>query len=140
VLDDQGRLVAAVWGAPDVCDIVLFQQTAGTFAPPPPVAGVGPGALADASGFLDQLSRAGIEARVETEVLEFEFENFEAAWEVLAGVTTAALPPERREEAKAAVQAAMWHEPSKPRRFRNATQFIVGTPLTSGHRLEKTGR
>ena len=126
VLDDGGRFVAAVWGAPDACDIVLFQQTAGAFAPPPPVAGVGPGALADARGFLDQLSRSGIEARVEVEVLEFGFDDFEAAWEVLAGVTTADLAPERRREAKGAVQAAMWPQPAEPRRFRNTTQFIVG--------------
>lgn len=127
VLGKQGRLVAAVWGGPDVCDIVLFQQTAGKFAPPPPVAGVGPGALADAGNFLEQLSRSGIEARVETEVLEFEFDDFEKAWEVLAGVTTADLSPERRHEAKEAVQAAMWQRPGESRRFRNTTQFIVGT-------------
>lgn len=127
VLRREGRLVAAVWGGPDVSDIVLFQQTAGAFAPPPPVPGVGPGALADAQPFLEELSRPGIEARVETEVLEFEFDSFDAAWEVLAGVTTADLPPERQREAKAAVQAAMWPEPHQPRRFPNTTQFITGT-------------
>ncbi|HEY7933337.1 MAG TPA: methyltransferase domain-containing protein [Solirubrobacteraceae bacterium] len=127
VLADEGRLVAAVWGGPELCDIVLFQQTAGSFAPPPPVPGVGPGALADTGSFLEQLARSGMQARVETEVLEFEFENFEAAWDVLAGVTTAHLSPERRQEAKAAVQAAMWQDPDQPRRFRNTTQFIVGT-------------
>jgi hypothetical protein len=44
----------------------------------------------------------------------------------LAGVTTASLEPERREEAKRAVQAAMWPEGKGPRHFRNVTQFIVG--------------
>ncbi|MGH3031807.1 MAG: hypothetical protein ACRDNE_13810 [Gaiellaceae bacterium] len=43
VLRPEGRLVAAVWGGPEVSDIVLFQQTAGSFAPPPPVPGVGGG-------------------------------------------------------------------------------------------------
>jgi SAM-dependent methyltransferase len=114
VLRREGRLVAAVWGGPDVSDIVLFQQTAGMFAPSPPVPGVGPGALADARPFLDELSRSEIGARVETEVLEFEFDSFDAAWEVLAGVTTADLPPERQQEAKTAVQAAMWPEPQQP--------------------------
>lgn len=52
VLRPGGRLVAAVWAAPDQCDIVLFQQTAGRFAPAPPAPGVGPGALADPAGFL----------------------------------------------------------------------------------------
>jgi ubiquinone/menaquinone biosynthesis C-methylase UbiE len=37
VLRPQGRLVAAVWAGPEQCDIVLFQQTAGRFAGPPPV-------------------------------------------------------------------------------------------------------
>lgn len=129
VLSSGGRFVAAVWAGPDVCDIVKFQQTAGSFAPPPPVQGVGPGALADAAPFIAQLGRAGIEAQVETEILGFEFPDFTRAWEVLAGVTTAQLPEERREEAKAAVQAAMWPDPDEPREFRNTTQFIVGRRL-----------
>ncbi len=126
VLRPGGRLVAAVWAAPDQCDIVLFQQTAGRFAPPPPVPGVGPGALADAAGFLAQLSDAGIQAHVETEALGFDFDDFELAWEVLAGVTTAQLAPERRQEAKEAVQAVMWPRGHGPRHFRNVTQFLVG--------------
>jgi len=52
VLRPGGRLVAAVWAGPEQCDIVLFQQTAGRFAGPPPISGVGPGALADPSIFL----------------------------------------------------------------------------------------
>jgi len=67
VLRNRGRLVAAVWAGPEHSDIVLFQQTAGSFAGPPPVAGVGPGALADTAPFLKQLGAAGIEAAVETE-------------------------------------------------------------------------
>lgn len=126
VLRPGGRFVGAVWAAPERCDIVLFQQTAGKFAPPPPVPGVGPGAMADTAPFLGQLARAGIDARVETEELGFDFDNFELAWEVLAGVTTAKLAPERRQEAKAAVQAAMWSQGHGPRHFRNVTQFIVG--------------
>jgi SAM-dependent methyltransferase len=50
-----GRFIASVWAGPDECDIVLFQQTAGRFADPPPVPGVGPGALADPTTFLQQL-------------------------------------------------------------------------------------
>ena len=126
VLRPGGRFIAAVWAAPDQCDIVLFQQTAGRFAPPPPVPGVGPGALADPSGFLAQLADAGIHARVETEELGFDFDDFELAWEVLAGVTTAQLAPERRQEAKAAVQAVMWPHGHGPRHFRNVTQFFIG--------------
>ena len=126
VLRAGGRFVAAVWARPEECDIVLFQQTAGRFAPPPPVQGVGPGALADPAPFVDQLAEAGIDASVESEALGFEFDDFSSAWEVLAGVTTAALEPEQREEAKAAVQAVMWPGGVGPRHFRNVTQFIVG--------------
>lgn len=128
VLRPGGRFVAAVWAGPDGCDIVRFQQTAGSFAPPPPVPGVGPGALADPAPWLAQLAEAGITAQVETEPLGFDFDNFEAAWDVLAGVTAASLSPERREAAKlAARQALGWLDPTAPRHFRNLTQFIVGT-------------
>jgi len=126
VLRPGGRLVGAVWSGPENCDIVLFQQTAGRFAPTPPVSGVGPGALADAEPFLDQLAGCGIRARVETEVLGFDFHDFDSAWDALAGVTTAQLPPERQEEAKAAVREAMWPDPAAARRFRNTVQYIVG--------------
>jgi SAM-dependent methyltransferase len=126
VLRPGGRFVGAVWAAPEQCDIVKFQQTAGKFAPPPPVPGVGPGALANPAPFLEQLARVGIDAKVESEELGFDFDTFELAWEVLAGVTTAKLAPERREEAKAAVQAAMWPQGHGPRYFRNVTQFLVG--------------
>jgi SAM-dependent methyltransferase len=126
VLRPQGRLVAAVWAGPEVCDIVRFQQTAGRFAGPPPVPGVGPGALADPTPFLQQLAEVGIEARVEQETLGFDFDTFAAAWDTLAGVTTAHLPPERQQEAKTAVMAAMYPQGDGPRHFRNTTQFILG--------------
>lgn len=125
VLRPGGRFVAAAWAGPEQAEIVLFQQTAGRFAPPP-VPGVGPGALADSAPFVAQLEDAGIDARVETETLGFDFDDFASAWDVLAGVTTAQLAPERQEEAKAAVQAAMWPDAHRARHFRNMTQFIVG--------------
>lgn len=127
VLRPGGRLVASVWAGPDACDIVLFQQTAGQFAPPPPVTGVGPGAMADPQPFLEELGRAGIEAHVETEVLGFDFDDFTSAWDALAGVTTATLPLERQQEAQAAVRAVMWPAADEARHFRNTTQFIIGT-------------
>ena len=126
VLRPGGRFVAAVWAGPEQCDIVLFQQTAGRFAGLPPVPGVGPGALADPSTFLRQLDAAGIQARVESQVLGFDFANFAFAWNALAGVTTAQLSAERRQEAKNAVLAAMYPHGDGPRQFRNVTQFIVG--------------
>jgi len=126
VLRPGGRFVAAVWAGPEQCDIVLFQQTAGRFAGPPPVPGVGPGALADPSTFLRQLSAAGIETRVETEEIGFDFADFGSAWDTLAGVTTGDLPVERQQEAKNAVLAAMYPQGDRARRFHNTTQFIIG--------------
>ena len=98
VLRPVGRLLATVWGGPDECDFVLFQQTAGRFAGPPPVPSVGPGALADPTLFLQQLADTGLEAHVETEILGFDFPNFCSAWEALALVTTAHLPPDQQQE------------------------------------------
>jgi SAM-dependent methyltransferase len=126
VLRAGGRLVAAVWAGPEDCDIVRFQATAGRFAPTPPVAGVGPGALADPTPFLAQLAAAGIAATVDSEQLSFDFADFATAWEILAGVTTASLAPERQAEAQVAVQTLMWPEPDQPRQFHNRTLFIVG--------------
>jgi SAM-dependent methyltransferase len=126
VLRPGGCLVAAVWGGPEQADIVLFQQTAASFAPAPPVPSVGPGALADIAEFSGQLEYAGLRVRVETETTGFAFDDFSSAWEVLAGVTTAHLPPERQEEARAAVRAKMWPHGDGPRHFSNLTQFIIG--------------
>ena len=126
VLRPGGRFIAAVWGAPSDCDIVLFQQTAGRFAGSPPVPGVGPGALADPAPFLQQLAGAGIEALVETETLGFDFPDFLSAWDVLAGVTTAHLAPEQQRQAQQAVLDLMYPDGDGPRQFRNLTQFITG--------------
>ena len=126
VLRPGGRFVAAVWAGPERCDIVLFQQTAGLFAPPPPVPGVGPGALADPTLFLRQLTGSGLDVQVETETVGFDFPDFASAWQILAGVTTAQLTSQRMEEARAAVLAAMWPKGDGPRHFRNVVQFIVG--------------
>ncbi len=80
----------------------------------------------DASTFLRQLDAAGIQARVETQVLGFDFGNFASAWDALASVTTAHLSVEGQQEAKNAVMAAMYPDGDGPRHFRNVTQFIVG--------------
>jgi SAM-dependent methyltransferase len=132
VLKPGGRLVAAVWAGPEGADIVRLQQIAGSFAPKPPVDGVGPGSMADPSPFLARLADAGIDARVESEITEFAFENFASAWEVLAGVTAARIEPERLEPAKAAVRALMWPDADGPRRFRNETRFIIGVRVARG--------
>jgi SAM-dependent methyltransferase len=126
VLRPGGRLVGAVWAGPEQADIVLLQQTAGSFAPEPPVPAVGPGALGNPASFLAQLADAGLKAHFETKTIEFAFDDFASAWDVLAGVTASQLEPERAEAAKAAVRKAMWPHGDGPRRFRNNTHFIIG--------------
>ena len=129
VLRPGGRFIAAVWGGPAEADIVKFQQTAGGFAPTPPVRGVGPGALAEPSEFLSQLRVAGLDPKCEKVTTTFEFANFEDAWDALAGVTTVALEPKVQEEAKAAVRELMWPD-AAPRTFRNSTQLIYARKPT----------
>jgi SAM-dependent methyltransferase len=126
VLRPGGRLIAAIWGSSGECDIVRFQQTAGRFAGPAPVAGVGPGALADPSPLLHQLADAGITAHVEPQVLGFDFPDFHSAWTALAGVTPAHLPPEHQPAAQQAVRDEMYLDGDAPRRFDNLTQFVIG--------------
>lgn len=126
VLRSGGRLVAAAWAGPEQCDLVLFQRTVSQFAPPPPVRGVGPGALADPQPFLDELARAGVEARVETEVTGFDFPNLTLAWDVLAGVVAASMPPDLQQEAQQAIQDTMWPNADEARHFTNLTLFIIG--------------
>ena len=130
VLRPGGRFIAAVWAGPEETDIVKFQQTAGSFAPSPPVEGVGPGALADPNPFLSQLEAAGLEARCEKETTRFQFANFQDAWDALAGVTTAALEPDIQEQAKAAVRERMWADAGSPREFRNVTLLIAAEKPT----------
>jgi SAM-dependent methyltransferase len=126
VLRPEGRFVASVWAGPDTCDLVAFQQIAGRAAGTTPIPGAGPGALADPSSFVQQLEAVGIQAQVERETTGFDFEGFESAWNTFAGVTTAQLPPERQQEAKNAVLAAMYPDGDRPRHFNNETLFIVG--------------
>jgi len=126
VLRPDGRFVAAIWGGPDQCDLVRFQQIAGSFAPAPPATGVGPGALGDPMPFMTQLEAAGVRVWVEIEELGFDFDSFESAWDVFAGVTAAQLAPERQQEAKDAVLAAFYPEGDGPRHFRNVALFVIG--------------
>ncbi len=129
VLRRGGRFVAAVWAGSERADIVQLQQLAGSFGPTPPVSGVGPGALADPTAFLTQLSQAGLEAQVEMEITEFRFADFDSAWNALAGVTIAALDPAIQDRARSAVRERMWPAGDGPRDFRNETQFIIAKKL-----------
>jgi SAM-dependent methyltransferase len=126
VLRPGGRVVAVVRAGPETCDLVRFQQIAGGFAPTPPVPGVGPGALADPSPFAAQLAEAGIQTRIDSEILGFDFDDFESAWNVFFGVTAAQLDAVSKSNAKRAVLDAMYSNGPGPRHFRNETRFIVG--------------
>lgn len=124
VLRPSGKFVACVWARPEICDLVKFQQTAGSFAPKPPVKGVGPGALADPVPFINQLTEAGLNARFETEITELQFENFQLAWDAVANVSVLGIDEETREKAKSAVREIMWPNADEPRIFRNSAHYI----------------
>lgn len=127
ILRPGGKFIAAVWSGPEKADIAHFQQIAGSFAPTPPVEGVGPGSMADPSLFLSQLTNSGIVSRVEIKTIEFDFVDLESAWRALAYVTAAKIDEETQEEAKSAILERMWGDVDGPRVFRNETQFIIGT-------------
>jgi SAM-dependent methyltransferase len=129
VLRRGGRLVAAFWAGPERNDIVRFQELAGSFAPAPPVPGVGPGSMADGRRFVGALRDVGIDAKLETVMTGFVFDRFEDSWGPLAGVTAAQMDPARQDEAKIAVREAMWPEDGGPRYFANLTQLVTGEKL-----------
>jgi hypothetical protein len=66
---------------------------------------------------------------VRRKTLGFDFQSFDLAWDVLAGVTTAQLDTDKRAAAKAAVKAEMWPNGDGPRHFRNVTQFIIAEKI-----------
>ncbi len=82
--------------------------------------------LAWQTGVWDKMSLSGIQAQVEGQLLNFKFDDFDSAWDVLAGVTTASLAPDVQEQAKNAVRDLMWNDVTGPRSFQNKTQFITG--------------
>ena len=102
---------------------------AGSFAPTPSVDGVGPGALANPSLFLAQLSEAGLRVHVEKDITRFHFADFDSAWNALAGVTTADLEQAVQDRARSAVRERMWSAGNGPREFRNETQFIIANRI-----------
>ena len=123
VLRPGGRFVAAVWGGPDVCDLIRLQQTAARFSSSPLPPGVGFSALADPAPFMEQLAIAGIDTRVDVCQSDFELQDLETACRIFVR----GVPADRIDEAKAAVSAEMWPDPAAPRLFRNLALFPVGT-------------
>ncbi len=126
VLAPEGRMIAAVLAGPEECDLVKFQKLAGSFLSEPPPRNVGPGAMADPREFLDQLSTAGVQARVEREPFSFRFPNLQAAWQVLAGVVLTRMSAEQQRAAQAEIARVMWPEMGSSFEFRNMALYIVG--------------
>ncbi len=126
VLVPEGRMVAAVPAGPEECDLVKFQKIAGSFVPDPPPRNVGPGSMADPGEFLDQLSAAGVQARVERESFTFEFPNLESAWQVLAGVVATRMSADQQRAAQTEIARLMWPEPAGAHEFHNVALYIVG--------------
>ena len=126
VLKPGGRFVASVWGSPEECELVKFQVLAGSFAPEQPTPEIGPASLADPLSFQAQLLDAGVDTDAETEEFDIEFETFDLAWDTIATVTIGGLEAARVEEAKRAVQDALWPNGEGSRTFHNTVRYIVG--------------
>jgi SAM-dependent methyltransferase len=126
VLAPGGRMVLAVWAEPERCDIVRFQRTVGSFAPEPPVKGVGPGSMADPTNFLGLLAQHGVDARVEEGECNWSHPNLQEAWDSFATVTAGRMSEDQIAEAKEAIRRDMWPEPDSPREFKNTVLYIVG--------------
>lgn len=122
-----GRFIATVWGSREVADIVRFQEIAGSFAPKPPIAGAGPGALGNPESFVGQLEDQGLTVTVEAVNTEFTFDSFDAAWNTLIGVTARGMDPEVLGAAQTALRSEMWPGGDGARTFVNSTQYIVAT-------------
>ena len=127
VLAPGGRMVAAVWAAPERCDVVRFQKTIGSFAPEPPVKGVGPGSISDPAKFLGLLASHGIDARVEEGACDWSHPNLQHAWDTFAFVTAGRMSEEQITAAKDAITGDMWPEPNSPRVFENTVLYLVGS-------------
>jgi SAM-dependent methyltransferase len=61
VLRPGGRLVAAVWSPPEMCDLAAYLAAVGRLLPPPPPGAPGPFALSDDGMLASLLRRAGFE-------------------------------------------------------------------------------
>ncbi len=126
VLKPGGRFVAASWASPEQCDIVRFQRLVGSFAPEPPVKGVGPGSLADPTLLLHALAANGVSAAVDEEVVTWTHPNLQHAWETFTNVTALRMSPEQQAAARAAIVKQMWPDPAAPRSFQNKVLYIAG--------------
>jgi SAM-dependent methyltransferase len=126
VLLSGGRIVLAVWAGAERCDVVRFQKTIGSFAPEPPVKGVGPASMAEPTKFLELLAASGIDAHVEEGACDWSHPDLQHAWDTFASVTAGRMSEEQIAAAEAAVVQDMWPEPESPREFKNRVLYIVG--------------
>ena len=124
VLRPGGRLAVSAWAGPDRCDLIRFQQMAGSFAPPRRWPASVP-ALADAASFLAQLADAGSgpgsRPRRSASILTISSPPGMSS-------RTSPRPTSRRNaagKAKEAVRAAMFPG-GGPCHFRNDALFIIG--------------
>jgi SAM-dependent methyltransferase len=126
VLRPGGRLVAALWAGPDKCDIVLFQQTSGRFAPARPVPGSVLGCLR---------TRPASWRSCRTQALMPMLKG--RSWASTSPISTwrgrswpVLLPRDSRpiggKKPGRRVQAVMWPGGRGPRHFRNVTRFLIG--------------
>ncbi len=126
VLKSGGRIVASVWTGEETSDLVRFRAILRSFVPPPPMDGLGAGALADPSLLLAPLADHGVTTETTTRDYSYRFPNLDTMWDALVTPTSGHLEPETIAAMHRAVVEQMWPEPDQPRDFRNRAILITG--------------
>jgi SAM-dependent methyltransferase len=132
VLRPGGRLVAAVWSPPDLCDLAGYLAAVGRLLPPPPPGAPGPFALSQDGMLSSLLARAGLEPGETRDVTcRFDYPDDDDAVRGLisSGPVVRAVRHAGEEATSAAVleSLAPFRQADGSYRIANAFRFTVAT-------------
>lgn len=133
VLRPDGRLVAAVWGQPEQCQMAPYLAALGPLMPPPPPGAPGPWALSPPGALEDLAAEAGLEpvsAGVATCVFRFADEETALRGLLASGPAVRALQTSGEAAVSAAIAKAIgpFRTPSGGYELVNAFRYIVARP------------
>jgi SAM-dependent methyltransferase len=127
-----GLVVAAVWGAPEKCEMGGYIEALGKLMPPPPPGAPGPWALSEQGALEALLEKAGLKAgSSQGVVVIMPFADEETALRGLlaAGPAARAIGNAGQEATRQAVAAAIrpYRKPDGSYTLRNEFRFVVGS-------------
>lgn len=130
VMTSDGRLIAAVWGEPDRCDMADYIAALGRCMPPPPPGAPGPWALSPAGALEQLVDEAGLRSIGHGEtVTRFRFRSDDEAKEGLmaSGPAVRAAEHSGEEKVAAAVMEAIapFRRSDGGYEMKNVFRFIV---------------